>query len=247
MMVAALSDSTAKSSRSRARKALERGAVEMVHGQDQAGAQALQHFHHAGRGHGIAAVDRHHHHVELPDLSDLPVGQRVMQVAQMADAHAGDLEDENGIAGGDHPTAGAADVGRDVADAHIGDGQIVLGRPTIGVPTAQHVLDAGIGKHGIVRFMRAVHGGDVGCQRRADVVVIVGGNPHPAGALDQPGGVSEEGEAHFHRLEGWGAIVDRLHQARVVRHGKTAIRARALRPYPSGQHDGGQQERRERP
>ena len=108
-------------------EAVERIGVEVVHRQDQPGAQGFQHLHHAGHVHGVAAVDRHHHHVELADLGDLLVGQRVVQVAQVADAHAGDLEDEDGVAVRDVAAAPVADVGGDVAHAHVGEGEVVLG------------------------------------------------------------------------------------------------------------------------
>ena len=81
--------------------------------------------------HGVAAVDRHHHHVELADLGDLLVGQRVVQVAEMADAQARDLEDEDGVAVGHVAAAPVADVGGHVAHAHVerGSGRAWPGRP----------------------------------------------------------------------------------------------------------------------
>ena len=109
----------------------------------------------------------------------------------------GDLEDEDRVAVGDGAAAPVADVGGDVAHAHVVDREVVLGGPAFGVPAAQHVLDVGVGEVGVVRGVRPVHGGDVGHHRRANVVVVVGGDLHAAGAFDQPGRVADEGQPHL--------------------------------------------------
>ena len=206
-------------------EAVERIGVEVVHGQDQSRPQRLHHLHRAGDIHGVAAVDRHHHDVELADLGDLLVGQRVMQVAEMADAHAGQLEDEDRVAVRDVAAAPVADVGRDVADAHVRDGEVMPGRTAVGVPAAQHVLDVGIGQVGVVRGVRPVHRGDMRRRRRADVVVVVGGDLHRARALDQPGRMADEGEARLRQFERYRAEGRRLDQARRLRHGEASVDA----------------------
>jgi hypothetical protein len=43
--------------------------------------------------------------------------------------------------------------------------------------------------------VRLVHGGDVGRDRRAQVIVVIGGDADAAGALDQERGVADEGDA----------------------------------------------------
>ena len=103
------------------------------------------------------------------------------------------------------------------------DRQVVLGRAALGVPAAQHVLDAGIGEVRVVRGVRPVHGGDVGHHLRAHVVVVVGGDLHGAGAFDQPGRVPDEGQAHLGGLERGGPVVGGLDQARRLRDGEAAI------------------------
>src|SRR5215468_6772481 len=100
----------------------------------------------------------------------------MVEVAEVADAQSRNLEDEDGIAIGNGPAAPIPDVGGDVAHAHVSDRQVVLGGPALGVPAAQHVLDSGIGEIGVVADMRAVHGGDVGHNSRAQIVIVVGGN-----------------------------------------------------------------------
>src|SRR4029078_8159525 len=101
----------------------------------------------------------------------------------MADAQAGDLEDEDGVAVGDGAACPISDVGRDIAHAHIGDSDVVLYRAAVGVPPPQHVLDGGGGEDRVVRGVRAVHGGDDGHHRRAQVVVVVGCDLHSAWAF----------------------------------------------------------------
>jgi len=44
--------------------------------------------------HGVAAVDRHHHDVEPADRGKMAFVELVMQMSEMADAQARNLEDE---------------------------------------------------------------------------------------------------------------------------------------------------------
>ena len=75
---------------------------------------------------GIGAVDRHHHDIEPADRRELAVVELMVQVPEMADAEAGDLEDEDRVAVLDHLAATivaeiAADVGGHVADEDVAD------------------------------------------------------------------------------------------------------------------------------
>ena len=98
-----------------------------------------------------------------------------------------------------------------------------MGTAAVGVPALQHVADAGIGEVGVVRGVRPVHGGDLGHDLRPHVVVVVGGDADRAGALDQPGRVPDEGEAHLRGLERGRPVVGGLDQARGLRHREAAI------------------------
>src|SRR5207342_3504272 len=97
--------------------------------------------------------------------------------------------------------APVAYVGRHVAHADVGNRHIVLGGSALRVPAAQHVLDVGVGEIRVVRGVRPVHGGDVGNHGGAQIVVVVGGDLHPTGALDQPGRVPDKRQAHLRGLE----------------------------------------------
>jgi hypothetical protein len=147
------------------------------------------------------------------------LGQRVVQVAEMADAQARDLEHEDGIAMRDRTARPVADVGHHVAHAHIVVGEVVLDRARALAPALQYVLDVGVREVGVVRVVRPVHGGDVGHDLRPHVVIVVGGDGRACRALDQPGRVSNEGQAHFRLLQR-----DGLHQAGCLRDGEAAIR-----------------------
>src|SRR3954465_5790084 len=99
---------------------------EAVHRQYHRGAQPLGDLGDAVERHGVGAVDRHHHDVEPPDLGKVAVVKLVVEMAEMADAEARDLEDEDRIAVADHVGAGivaeiAADVGGDVANEGVAD------------------------------------------------------------------------------------------------------------------------------
>ena len=80
---------------------IERGC-EPVHRQHDGGPQAPRDLGNAVQRHRIGAVDRHHHDIEPADRREMTVIQLVMQVAEMSDAEAGDLEDEDRVAVLDH-------------------------------------------------------------------------------------------------------------------------------------------------
>lgn len=116
----------------------------------------------------------------------------MVQMAEMADAQAGDLEDEDRVAVLHHvPTA---DVGRHVADVDVVYDERVARRPAVGVPAAQYVLDAGIWMVGKMRAVGLVHGRHARQRRVAVDAGIVGGDAHAGGRLDDIGGVAGIGD-----------------------------------------------------
>src|SRR3954453_2756556 len=128
---------------------IERGG-EAVHRQHDRGAQPLGDLGDAVERHGVGAVDRHHHDVEPPDLGKMAVVELVVKMAEMADAEARDLEDENGVAVTDHVGAGivaeiAADGGRDVANEVFADSPRHDGRLSVLAPAMQHTWNALVG------------------------------------------------------------------------------------------------------
>ena len=100
----------------------------------------------------------------------------------------------------------------------------MLGHAAVRIPAAQHMLDAGIGRNGVVRGMRPVHGGDIGHHGRSDVVVVVGCDLHTARALDQPRGVAHESQTHLGGTERGKAHRRRLHHRGRPRDREAAIR-----------------------
>ena len=71
-------------------------------------------------------------------------------MAEMADAEARHLEDEDGVAVTDHVGAGivaeiATDVGRDVADEGVADALRHDGRLAVLAPAMQHTRNALVG------------------------------------------------------------------------------------------------------
>ena len=128
-------------------------------------------------------------------------------MAEMADAQARDLEDEDRIAVRLHAAEGA-DVGRHVAHIEVADGQGMLGRAALRVPAGQHMGDRRVGIGRVVGRMRLVHRDDVR-HRAARKAGIVGGRHHPAGALDQIGRVGDIGDGHLVRRRGeaWGGRI----------------------------------------
>jgi hypothetical protein len=90
-----------------------------------------------------------------------------MQMPEMADAEAGDLEDEDRVNVLDHVLAGiftveAADVGRDIAYEDVADLFGDFRRAPVLVPAVQHIGDPRIGEQRVMRGIGAVHGDDVG-------------------------------------------------------------------------------------
>src|SRR5206468_7981217 len=105
---------------------LVQGRHEAMHGQHDGGAQPPRNIGNAIERHGVCAVDRHHDDIEPADRREMTVVELVMQVTEMADAKAGDLEDKDRVAIPDHFTVRivakiASDVNRDVADQYIAD------------------------------------------------------------------------------------------------------------------------------
>src|SRR4029077_20609933 len=106
-----------------AHEVVKRGC-EAMHRQYDRGSQAFRDLRDAIERHGVSAVDRHHHDVEPPDLGKMAVVELVVQMAEMADAEARDLEDEDRVAVADHVRAGVvaevtADIGGDIADEGV--------------------------------------------------------------------------------------------------------------------------------
>src|SRR5207342_786772 len=100
--------------------------------------------------HRIGAVDRYHHDIEPADGGEMALVELVVQMAEMADAQARDLENEDRVAVLDHLAAGtlaviAADVGGDVADIDVVDAQADKGGLPVIAPAMEHMLDLRIG------------------------------------------------------------------------------------------------------
>ena len=79
-------------------EAVERVDAEEVHRDHQRRLERLQHLDHAVGVERHRAVDRHEHGIEAADLVELLLVERVVQMAEMADAQIGDLEDEDRVA-----------------------------------------------------------------------------------------------------------------------------------------------------
>jgi hypothetical protein len=121
---------------------------------------------------------------------------------EMRDAHVGGFVDEDRVAVPLRPAAPVADIGGNVAHAHILDRNVVA-RRLVGArpPAAQHVLDARIGVISEMAGMRMVHRDDVGQHRRAHIVVVVGRDAHELRTLDQEGRMADIGEPHLIGIE----------------------------------------------
>ena len=150
---------------------------------------------------------------------------------QMPDAEPRRLEDEDGVAVG-NAAAREADVGRHVADQHVVHFQMMLGRPALRVPAAQHVLDARVGKVGVVRGMRPVHRDDARHLHRPGIAGIVGGDRHALRARDQKRRVPDIADDHLLRRHRprkpvlHDDVGDRHHLRRILRHRKAAAAGR---------------------
>src|SRR5690606_33500542 len=108
----------------------------------------------------------------------------MVQVPEMGDAQAADLEHEDRVAVSHGPAVPGADVGRHVADADVEQAEIVDGGPAL-APTTQDVGDTWIGAGSVMRIVRPVHRSDVRHHGRADIVIVIGGASHAARALYQ--------------------------------------------------------------
>ena len=84
-------------------------------------------------------------------MSDVLGAEQVMEMAQMADAKASHLEDEDGIAVLHPADHAAADVRRDVPDADVTNFLVHDGWPALRIPAAQHVPDRRVRHVRVVR------------------------------------------------------------------------------------------------
>ncbi len=120
----------------------------------------------------------------------------------MADAKAGDLEDEDRIAVLDHLATGvlapiAADIGGDVADIDVADPLRVVRGLAVLSPAVQHMADPGIGKQRVMRRMCPVHGRDVGQSPGLIDAVVVGRDPDAFRRVDIIGRMAGIGDRDF--------------------------------------------------
>ena len=141
----------------------------------------------------------------------------------MADAEAGDLEDEDRVAVPDHLAAGivgviAADVGGDVADVDVADAFRDQRRLAVVAPAVQHVRDAAVGKQRVMRAVRPVHGDDVGQAAGAIGAAVVGRDPHAARGLDVIGRMASIGDGDLFGLRRDPPKTDRRGARRRIRH-----------------------------
>ena len=77
----------------------------------------------------------------------------------------------------------------------------VVGLATGGGPAEVSTVPAGLRMIGVMRVVRVVHGGDVGHDRRADKIVVVGGDADALRAFDQERRMTEIGGAHLIGIE----------------------------------------------
>ena len=153
---------------------------------------------HRGGVEGDAAVDRRHHHVEPADRRELRLVGLVVEVAEMADAEAGDLEDEDRVAVLAHPVEAAADVGRHVAHPHLAEVESCSRRspPCCGQPSSTCAI-AGSGTW-VKWVMWALFIVTTSGTRSAPPSVVgeIGHRRDPARGLDQEAGVVDIGDPH---------------------------------------------------
>ena len=80
----------------------------------------------------MIAIDRHEQHIDTANLVELLLTQRVMQMAEMGDAHVRGLENEDRVAMTLGTAAPVADVGGHIAHAHVANLKVVAGRLDLG-------------------------------------------------------------------------------------------------------------------
>ena len=125
--------------------------------------------------------------------------QRVVQMAEMTDAKSRDLKNKDRIAvlaqrfGVE---AECANVGRDIADQHIADGQRMMRRLSIVAPAVQHMCDVRIGIERVMGRMGAVHRHHIGRLARRISAAEVGGDGDVARRLDDVSRMAGIGDRH---------------------------------------------------
>ena len=111
-------------------------------------------------------------------------GEGVMQMAEMGDAQLGGLEHEDRVAVIFRPPAGAADIGRNLADAHSRTVRSWgAGPPRI--PAPEDVRDGWIGPVAEMGGVRLVHRRHVRRDGRAGAVAVIRSDPYPLRRLDR--------------------------------------------------------------
>ena len=78
----------------------------------------------------------------------------------------------------------AADVGGNISDEDVTQGKIVLRGPAVRVPSAQNILDPGMGRVGVVVSVCVVHRDDTGDDVGPGISDIVRGYGNTTCALD---------------------------------------------------------------
>ena len=126
--------STAWCSSRRATKRASVDCAEIVHRDDQRRVDLAEHRDHVVDIERVAAVDRDEHHVDPAQRVEVVLGQRVVEVAEMGDAEARHLENEDRV----HVALelarlakAAADIGGDVAEPDVVDGEVVVRRRAV--------------------------------------------------------------------------------------------------------------------
>ena len=212
-----------------------------MHRDDQHRLDPAEHLEQLPVAHRPHAVDRRERDVDAPEIAQLVLRQHVVEMRDVDDAEPLRFDDEHRIAVA--PSTGDLDeVGGHVAHADVLDRDIVPREPARRVPAGQHMGDAlvhGVGAMGVVRV---VHRHDGRQQRRADIVVVVGGDPHPLRRFDGEGRMADEVDAHMVRLDRGDAERGRHVAARRPGHRVAARRRLARRPGPGGERDRGRRD-----
>src|SRR5262245_63544047 len=114
--------------------------------------------------------------------------ERMVQMAEMSDAHIRCLEDKDRVAMPLGSAAPVADIGGHVAHAHVLDREVVARRLIRGWPPAtQHMLDGWIWPIGEMRAVRVIHRDDVRHEWGPDIIIVVRCDTHELRSLDQEG------------------------------------------------------------